>query len=128
MSEHSNAPETERAPADAVRRYYRLVDDGDVGGLIQLFEPTAEYHRPGYDKLTGHDELERFYREERVIESGRHTIRGLVTADREVAVQGEFRGILRDGRKASVEFADFFTVTPAGRFSRRKTFFYTPLV
>ncbi|GAA0927649.1 MULTISPECIES: nuclear transport factor 2 family protein [Streptomyces violaceusniger group] len=116
------------APANTVRRYYQLVDDGDISGVIQLFEPTAEYLRPGYEKLTGHVELERFYRDERIIESGRHTIGSLIAADLDVAVRGEFHGILRDGREASLEFADFFTLTESGTFAKRQTFFYAPLV
>jgi ketosteroid isomerase-like protein len=128
LSLHLEISEVHAAAAETVRRYYRLVDKGDIDGLIALFDPAAEYRRPGYDPLTGHADLERFYREERVIEEGRHTISALLVADLDVAVQGKFQGTLRDGREMSLDFADFFTLTSAGTFSRRKTFFYAPLV
>jgi ketosteroid isomerase-like protein len=112
----------------AVRRYYRLVDAGDVPGLIDLFAPEASYHRPGYPRLVGRGELERFYREERVIKEGSHTLTMLVAADSDVAVHGVFRGLLRDGRRVEARFADFFTLGSDGRFVHRDTFFFAPMV
>ncbi|WP_380280557.1 nuclear transport factor 2 family protein [Kitasatospora purpeofusca] len=128
MSQNPDTDTVDLGPADAVRRYYRLVDEGDIGGLLRLFEPGAEYHRPGYPKLTGHSELERFYRDERVIASGRHSLAKLIRDGRDVAVHGVFEGVLRDGSRASLRFADFFRVTERGTFSRRETFFFTALV
>ncbi|MEZ7154957.1 nuclear transport factor 2 family protein [Streptomyces sp. MAD19A] len=128
MSLPPDVPEFHLVAAEAVRRYYQLVDHGDIDGLIALFAPTAEYRRPGYETLRGHAELERFYREERVIEEGRHTVTSLLVADADVAVEGKFQGTLRDGTETSLDFADFFTLTPDGTFARRKTFFYAPMV
>ncbi|MEV6146688.1 nuclear transport factor 2 family protein [Streptomyces sp. NPDC051992] len=128
MSQRENKTEVGNSPADTVRLYYRLVDEGDIDGLVQLFDTTAEYLRPGYEKLTGHKELERFYREERVIESGRHSVLKLIHDGQDVAVHGVFEGELRDGTHASLRFADFFELTPAGTFSRRETFFFAPMV
>ncbi|MFE6667644.1 nuclear transport factor 2 family protein [Streptomyces sp. NPDC057697] len=128
MSQRENTSEAGHSPADAVRRYYRLVDEGDIDGLVQLFDTTAEYLRPGYEKLTGHEELTRFYREERVIESGRHSVSKLVHDGQDVAVHGVFEGKLRDGTHTSLRFADFFQLTPSGTFSRRETFFFAPMV
>ena len=120
------APAT--APVSAVRRYYALVDADDVTALIGLFAPDARYHRPGYQPLTGRDELERFYREDRVIAKGAHAVTAIVAAGRDVAVQGEFSGVLRDGRETSLRFADFFSFGADGLIARRDTFFFTPLV
>ncbi len=104
----------ETTPISAVRRYYQLVDADDVTGLIGLFAPDARYYRPGYQPLTGRDEMERFYREERVIAKGSHTLTAIVAAGRDVAVHGEFSGVLRDGRQTSLRFADFFCFGPDG--------------
>ncbi|MDA5145781.1 nuclear transport factor 2 family protein [Streptomyces sp. AD681] len=132
MSQLTNELGTEETaridPVHTVRTYYDLVDAGDVSGLVQLFAVDAEYHRPGYDRLSGRAELERFYREERVIADGRHRLSKIVSQGREVAVHGTFEGVLRDGTKTSVRFADFFSVNPTGTFSVRETFFYAPLV
>ncbi|CAL9409700.1 nuclear transport factor 2 family protein [Streptomyces sp. ICN988] len=132
MSQLTNEPGTEETasadPVHTVRAYYRLVDSGDVPGLVRLFAPDAEYHRPGYDKLTGRAELERFYREDRVIADGTHRLSKIVSQGRDVAVHGTFEGVLHDGTKTSVRFADFFSVNKSGTFSLRETFFYAPLV
>ncbi|MGC4806688.1 nuclear transport factor 2 family protein [Micromonospora sp. DT233] len=112
-----------------VRRYYELVDGGDVPALVGLFAADAVYHRPGYPPIVGREALERFYREQRVIRQGRHTLRTLVGSGAEIAVHGEFHGVLHDGREVALRFADFFTFAddePA--FSRRDTFFFAPLV
>ncbi|MER7849866.1 nuclear transport factor 2 family protein [Kitasatospora sp. NPDC096077] len=120
---------TERtAGTEQVRTYYKLVDAQDVEGLIALFAPDAVYRRPGYDPMRGHDGLRVFYTGQRVIESGRHTITSLTAQDDRVTVSGVFEGRLRDGKDVSLEFADFFTLTPEGLFQRRDTFFFAPLV
>src|SRR5829696_2984426 len=98
---------------ETVHRYYQLVDQGDVPALVSLFTPDATYHRPGYEPLVGHEGLTRFYGQDRVIKEGAHTV-STVVAD--------------DGREVGLRFADFFTVTAEGRFSRRDTFFFAPLV
>jgi steroid delta-isomerase len=113
---------------DQVRSYYQLVDDGDVDGLVALFEPDSTYHRPGYPPLRGHAELTRFYRGERVIDTGEHRLSTVVTDGDTTAVHGEFHGVLRDGRRVALRFADFFTFGTEGRFARRDTFFFAPLV
>ncbi len=128
MSQHAHEPHSGESPVETVHRYYRLVDEGDIPEMLQLFDAAAKYHRPGYEELTGHAELARFYREERVIESGRHTVSQLIRDGEDIAVHGVFEGVLRDGTQASLRFADFFRMTPAGTIRTRETFFFTPLV
>ncbi|MET9173274.1 MULTISPECIES: nuclear transport factor 2 family protein [Streptomyces] len=111
-----------------IRRYYELVDVGDVPALVELFDRDAVYRRPGYDPLVGRTELERFYREQRVIKEGRHTLSTTLVHADGAAVHGTFEGTLHDGRTVSLRFADFFTFTDTGRFRSRDTFFYAPLV
>lgn len=113
---------------ELVRSYYRRVDAGDVGGVLDLFAPDAVYRRPGYDPMRGRGDLETFYRNERVIENGTHTVVTVTEQLPRVVVSGEFTGTLKDGKQVVLEFADFFTVGPDGRFSRRETYFYSPLV
>jgi steroid delta-isomerase len=112
----------------AVRRYYDCVDSNDVDGVVALFTDDAVYHRPGYEPLVGRRRLERFYREERVIQRGEHRLAAVVVHGPAVAVHGEFSGTLRDGRELTLRFADFFLATETGSFRRRDTFFFTPLV
>lgn len=111
-----------------VRAYYELVDRGDIAELVKLFAEDAVYRRPGYPPLRGRGELERFYREERVIESGRHTLESVVSSRPQVAVTGSFSGTLRGGQDMTLEFADFFIFDAGEEFRRRDTYFFTPLV
>ncbi|MFF0430546.1 nuclear transport factor 2 family protein [Streptomyces sp. NPDC004520] len=122
------APKTDSAQLRKVRRYYELVDAGQVQALVDLFAEDAQYHRPGYEPLVGKDQLEHFYRERRVIREGRHTVTTTVESGDCVAVHGEFNGVLHDDRQSSLRFADFFHLDTDGRFSRRDTFFFSPLV
>ncbi|MEN3615764.1 nuclear transport factor 2 family protein [Plantactinospora sp. ZYX-F-223] len=111
-----------------VRRYYELVDKGDVTGLLSLFAPDAVYDRPGHDTFKGRAALDEFYRADRVIATGRHTLRGTVSDGTTVAVQGDFEGVLKSGDQVRLRFADFFKVAPDGLFSRRDTYFFAPMV
>ncbi|MEV0781237.1 nuclear transport factor 2 family protein [Streptomyces sp. NPDC050433] len=111
-----------------IQRYYELVDAGDVSGLVALFAPDAVYRRPGYEPLVGTAELERFYREQRVIKEGRHALSSHLVQGDEGAVHGTFEGVLHDGREVSVRFADFFVFSDSGAFRSRDTFFFAPSV
>jgi steroid Delta-isomerase len=113
---------------EAVRHYYRLVDENDVDGLLDLFAPDAVYHRPGYPPLNGSADLRRFYGGERVIAEGSHRLDTLVVEGGQVAAHGEFSGVLKDGQSVRLRFADFFSVREDGRFARRDTFFFSPMV
>lgn len=112
----------------SVRRYYELVDKGDVPGLVALFGIDAVYHRPGYPPLRGREELHRFYSGQRVIKEGKHTLGDVVVSGDAVAVHGSFHGMLHNGEAVEARFADFFRFNPDGTFSRRDTFFFVPLI
>ena len=111
-----------------VHRYYQLVAAGDVPALVALFSPDAVYERPGYAPLRGRDELTAFYRDARVIVDGRHRLRTTVTDGTAVAVHGDFEGLLKDGSRVRLRFADFFELDAEGLFRRRDTFFFEPAV
>ena len=112
----------------SVLRYYRTVDTGAPEDVVALFATDAVYRRPGYAPLVGSEELLAFYAGRRVIASGRHTVdRLLVDADT-AAVQGSFRGILRDGEAVALRFADFFRIDEGGLIAQRDTYFDAPLV
>lgn len=143
------------AAAEAsVRRYYDLVDAGDVPGVLDFFAADAVYHRPGYPPMVGREALAAFYGGERVIADGRHELdavvvaagedagpaaSGPVTADGSahdltdgsgpaVAVRGRFVGTLKDGSPARVGFADFFVLDAELRAATRHSYFDRPAV
>ncbi|WP_406292836.1 nuclear transport factor 2 family protein [Embleya sp. NBC_00888] len=113
---------------NSVISYYRFVDSGRTEMLLDLFAEDAVYRRPGYEPFSGKAALKTFYSSERIIESGTHSIREMVTEGLNVAVSGDFVGILKDGCEIRLEFADFFTADKAGLFSERITFFFAALV
>lgn len=115
-------------PRRVARLYYELVDRGDISGLVGLFAPDAVYNRPGYPSLQGRSEIEDFYRNSRVIESGRHSLDKVLAEGLSVATEGKFSGRLKDGSLVTARFADFFTLDIDGRFTRRDTYFFSPLV
>ncbi|MFD7065171.1 nuclear transport factor 2 family protein [Streptomyces sp. NPDC059906] len=114
--------------AHRVHRYYALVDEGDTAGVVGLFARDAVYMRPGYDPIVGRDGLDAFYGTQRVVGSGCHTITRLVVGRRDVAVEGEFRGRLKDGSEVDLRFADFFQMDEDLLFETRNTYFFAPMV
>lgn len=110
-----------------VRKYYSSVDAQDLETLLALFASDAWYERPGYARMTGTADLRKFYSDQRMIDEGRHTIDRLVKTDDQVIVQGEFAGHLKDGRRVSLRFADFFEME-AALIAGRRTYFFTALV
>ena len=112
----------------AVRTYYQLVDANDVDGVVAMFAEDAVYNRPGYDPLIGRRQIERFFRDQRVIERGRHTVTEVVVSGSVVAVHGACSATLKSGRDLDLRFADFFVANASGAFQKRDTFFFAPLV
>lgn len=116
------------AAADAVRRYYELVDAGEVEGVLDCFAEDAVYHRPGYSPMEGRAALAAFYGGERVIADGRHALDALVVDGSAAAVRGRFVGTLKDGSAATVGFADFWELDGEQRAVTRHSYFDTPAV
>lgn len=108
-----------------VRRYYELVDAGDLE-LLNTFHADATYKRPGYPEFRGHQALEAFYSGERIIESGSHALNQMFVQGPQVAVEGKFTGTLKDGRSVQLPFSDFFDLQDRDgglRISARRTYF-----
>ncbi|MFD5187604.1 nuclear transport factor 2 family protein [Streptomyces sp. NPDC058357] len=108
-----------------IRRYYECVDHQDPA-MFDLFHPSIRYKRPGYPVIEGMAEFREFYAARRVIVKGRHIVEALFHSDRQVAVEGRFTGILRDGSHADLTFSDFFDLTEeAGTLliTSRRTYF-----
>lgn len=113
---------------DTVMAYYAAVDDARIEDLLDVFTDDVVYHRPGYEPLRGRDAMRAFYVDERVIVSGKHVIDHVVIDGAVVSVQGRFTGVLKDGSRRSVRFADFYRFDPSGRASERRTYFDAPSV
>lgn len=114
-------------PTDAVRRYYTTVDTLGPDDVVALFTADAVYRRPGYQPMNGSSELLSFYSGQRVIAGGRHTLVHVLLDGPYAAVQGEFRGLLRDGKSVHVRFADFLRFE-GDLIAERDTYFDAPAV
>lgn len=90
-----------------VTRYYDLIDRNAVDDLLALFHDEVRYDRVGTPPITGQEALERFYRYERVIESGCHRIDALLSNDEWVVARGSFVGRLRSGDDVDVDWTDW---------------------
>lgn len=112
---------------ELVRGYYAAVDSGDPEKAIATFAPDAVYDRPGYPSLVG-EAIAEFYRGERVIASGAHTVEQIVVDGDRAAARGTFDGVLKSGAEAHEGFADFFAFDAEGRISARTTYFYRAAV
>jgi len=110
-----------------VHRLYELIDANDIPAMLDLFADDATYHRPGYDPILGRVQLERFYRQDRIIREGEHTPAVVLANGSDVAVHGRFRGVLKSGEPLELRYAEFFTMAPDGRFASRQTYFFAPL-
>lgn len=112
---------------DLVRRFYRLVDTGQVETLAQLFTEDAVYRRPGYEDRVGPEGLRRFYGQERAIRQGVHTVLDVVQSGGQVVALGTFEGLLKTGDRIRLSYADHFRLSADGRIAGRDTYFFAPL-
>jgi ketosteroid isomerase-like protein len=108
--------------AALIAEYYDRIDLGDREGAMALFHPDVIYYRGGAEPIVGHRELVAFYESRRAIISGRHTLDRIVIDGVIVAVQGSFRGVLKDGDEVCVRFADFHHLRD-GKIWRRHSYF-----
>jgi len=106
--------------AERVRAYYDAVDDERIDDLLELFADDVVYDRPGQPPIEGKDELEAFYREQRPLEDGSHTVHDVLVDDGEAAVRGTFSGV-QDGDDVAFGFADVH-VFEDGRIAERYTY------
>ncbi|TDT40084.1 3-isopropylmalate dehydratase small subunit [Streptomyces sp. BK208] len=118
------AQETPMSPEDRVHALYRRIDEGDFAGFAALFHEDAVYHRPGSPALVGRDAIEAYYRDERTVADGTHTLSRVLLSDGALAVDGAFSGHLTDGREQAHRFAEIFEFGPDGLFTRRDSFLF----
>jgi ketosteroid isomerase-like protein len=105
-----------------VRSYYDHVDAHRLEELLALFDEEIVYERQGTPLIVGIAALRRFYEQERIIDSGVHTLDQVLTGADWVAVRGRFDGRLRDGQQVRIRFTDWHHFRN-GRIIRRESLF-----
>jgi len=110
-----------------VAELFDVIDGRRWSELGALFAEECTYCRPGYDPLVGLAQLDRFYRTERNIASGRHQVEQVVSDLGTVTCWGRFVGTSRTGQHLDEEFIDVYRVRD-GKIAFRKTYFYRPAI
>ncbi|MEO8448796.1 MAG: nuclear transport factor 2 family protein [Gemmatimonadota bacterium] len=111
---------------ELVRGMFKAIDENQFDHLEQFFHKDIIYERPGYEPLIGLPAVMHFYREVRVLASGRHGFDAIVIDGEQGACWGRWVGIKKDGTLVDLEFADCYTFAK-GKLKHRKSFFFTPL-
>jgi len=104
-----------------IRSYYDGVDNDRFDEILDLFEDKIYYKR-GSRVFSGRDEVQHFYKRERLIRDGKHHVK-LTISPPNVYVSGHFEGSLRDNRVVKVDFEDFFKFE-GEKIIKRVTVFY----
>ena len=110
-----------------VHRLFEIIDGRHWDRLPEAFVAEAVYERPGYDPIDGIEALTHFYRDVRIIGSGKHHLEAVVLNETHGACWGRFIGATRDGTPIDERFADCY-VFQDGRIKSRRSFFFRPAV
>lgn len=120
MNIHAGVLEPELSLQESL---FACIDNEDWDALSNFFCDDCIYERPGYNPIEGIDELETFYRHERIIKSGKHTVEQSANEDNVVFCEGFFRGVSKDGAQLSERFVDRYILSDA-KIEHRQTYFY----
>jgi ketosteroid isomerase-like protein len=84
-------------------------------------DAERRYERPGYDPLEGLAAVLYFYREVRIVASGRHGLHRILVNGDAVACSGRFTGRSRDNKPLDERFCDVYRVSQARSTVARRT-------
>jgi ketosteroid isomerase-like protein len=110
-----------------ITNLFAFVDSSDWQSLPDIFHPEIIYERPGYQSFVGIDRLLLFYRDERIIHSGKHHIENIASDKNCAACWGRFIGVGKNGSQIDVLFADTYSFK-MGKIYTRRTHFFTAAV
>jgi branched-chain amino acid aminotransferase len=113
--------------SDLIVRLFDKVDSRKWDELNEVFCEDISYERPGYEPLIGFDRVKHFYREERVIASGKHFLENIVVNKESGACWGRFIGVHKNSSAIDERFADVYTFKDS-KILTRKSYFFRPAV
>src|SRR6201999_1496098 len=93
---------------ELIATLFRLVDAGEWHRLDEVFSRDCVYHRPGYPEIHGLLALKDFYRNVRVVGSGRHEVLEVIADEHHGCCWGRFVGVSRSGEPITELFADWY--------------------
>lgn len=112
----------------AVQGYYDALDSDDIESVLDAFSGDVLYRRPGYETISGMDQLRAYYSADRKLTAGRHVLRAMIAEENSVAAHGVYDGALKEGGSTSMGFAAIFVFDNNGRIAEHTTYFFTPAV
>src|SRR4051794_12168042 len=106
---------------------FGAIDSSDWAEVARIVHPEISYERPGYEPFKNIERLLHFYRNERVLASGKHSLEWIVRDGDHAACWGRFVGKKLDGSDVDELFADCYTFE-GGKIRTRRSFFFRPAV
>jgi ketosteroid isomerase-like protein len=110
-----------------ITELFQAIDTSNWEELNRLFHAEVVYERPGYEPFSGVERLLQFYKHERVLASGQHSLECIVTDENHAACWGRFVGLKKDGTPVNERFSDVYTFED-GRIRTRRSYFFRPAV
>lgn len=110
---------------EVITACFAAVDGADIAGLLLGYADDVVYERPGYPPIAGREALDHFYRVERTIAVGRHTIEGVLCDNGHGAAWGRFEGVSRTGDRLTERWCDTY-VFERDLIVFRRTHFFRP--
>ena len=116
-----------QSTTNLIIREFDQIDSRNWDGLSQVFCEDIVYERPGYEPLAGLERVLKFYREERVIASGKHYLEHIVLNESSGACWGRFIGLHKNKSAIDERFADVYLFKD-GKIHNRQSYFFRPAV
>lgn len=108
---------------DSIAAIYWSIDHCNWDDLERLLRPDVLYSRPGYPDFTSRADFIHFYKNARPIDSGKHSLRAIITKESMGCCWGAFNGVSRDGEKIDIRFSDWYEFEN-GLVMTRRTFIF----
>ena len=106
---------------------FELVDEKKWDDLHLFYLLNATYERPGYSPYIGIKSIIDFYKFERIVEVGKHSLDGWIDSDGEACCWGQFSGVGKTGDVLSERFCDIYNFEN-GLIKTRRTYFFRPAI
>jgi len=104
---------------------FEVIDANNFDALYSYVDREIVYERPGFERVTGWDALLHFYRNVRVIRSGRHVLDTIVVDGDTAMSCGRFTGIQKDGTPVDIQFAELYRLAADhSSLVFRRTYFF----
>jgi uncharacterized protein len=121
------SPDAYKSNQEVVRDLLAVIDSCAWDRLGEFFSQAVVYHRPGFPVIGGLAALETFYKEQRQVRMGTHSIESLISDGDQMSCFGRLRGVATNGNNIDIRFAEWYQFDN-GKIVERATYFYEPSI